>query len=59
VMAQGVPERAADTAAVTAYRESFALGHYGVGAAVAVVLFIVLLGFSIAYVRMIGKEAQA
>jgi len=59
VMAQGVPDRAADTAAVTAYRESFALGHYGVGSAVAVVLFAVLLVFSIVYVRMIGKEAQA
>ena len=35
VMAQGVPDRAADTAAVTAYRESFALGNYGVGAAIA------------------------
>jgi N,N'-diacetylchitobiose transport system permease protein len=59
VMAQGVPDRAADTAAVTAYRESFALGHYGVGSAVAVVLFGVLLVFSILYVRMIGKEARA
>jgi N,N'-diacetylchitobiose transport system permease protein len=59
VMAQGVPERGADTAAVSAYRESFALGHYGTGSAVAVVLFLVLLVFSIVYVRMIGKEAQA
>jgi N,N'-diacetylchitobiose transport system permease protein len=59
VMAQGVPDRAADTAAVTAYRESFALGHYGVGSAVAVVLFVVLLVFSVVYVRMIGKEARA
>jgi N,N'-diacetylchitobiose transport system permease protein len=59
VMAGGVPERAADTAAVSAYRESFALGHYGTGAAVAVVLFGVLLGFSLLYVRMIGKEARA
>ena len=33
VMAQGVPDRAADTAAVTAYREAFALGHFGTGAA--------------------------
>ena len=59
VMAQGVPDRAADTAAVTAYRESFALGHFGTGAAVAMVLFGILLVFSILYVRMIGKEAQA
>jgi N,N'-diacetylchitobiose transport system permease protein len=56
VMAQGVPDRAADTAAVTAYRESFALGNYGVGAAIAVILFLVLLVASIVYVRLIGKE---
>jgi len=54
-----VPGREADTAAVTAYRESFALGHYGTGSAVAVVLFGILLAFSILYVRMIGKEARA
>jgi ABC-type sugar transport system permease subunit len=59
VMAQGVPDRAADTAAVTAYRTSFALGHYGVGAAIAVVLFVVLLSLSLIYVRMIGREVDA
>jgi N,N'-diacetylchitobiose transport system permease protein len=59
VMAQGVPERAADTAAVTAYREGFALGHYGVGSAIAVILFVVLLIFSILYVRLLGKEATS
>jgi N,N'-diacetylchitobiose transport system permease protein len=58
VLAQGVPDRAADTAAVTGYREAFALGHFGQGAAIAVVLFCVLLAFSIAYVRLIGKEAR-
>jgi N,N'-diacetylchitobiose transport system permease protein len=58
VMAQGVPDRAADTAAVTAYRESFALGHYGVGAAIAVVLFAVLLALSLLYVRLIGREGE-
>ena len=31
VMASGVPDRAADTMAVAAYREGFALGHYGGG----------------------------
>jgi N,N'-diacetylchitobiose transport system permease protein len=59
VMATGVPDRAADTAAVSSYREAFALGHYGVGSAVAVVLFLVLLLFSIVYVRLIGREARA
>jgi N,N'-diacetylchitobiose transport system permease protein len=59
VLAQGVPDRAADTAAVTGYRESFALGHFGTGAAIAVVLFCVLLVLSIACVRLVGKEARA
>jgi N,N'-diacetylchitobiose transport system permease protein len=58
VMAAGVPDRAADTAAVAAYREGFALSHYGLGSAVAVVLFLILLLFSLLYVRLIGKEGQ-
>jgi N,N'-diacetylchitobiose transport system permease protein len=58
VMASGVPDRMADTAAVAAYREGFALGHYGLASAAAVVLFLILLVFSIAYVRLIGKEGE-
>jgi N,N'-diacetylchitobiose transport system permease protein len=58
VMASGVPDRMADTAAVAAYREGFALGHYGLASAVAVVLFLILLALSIAYVRLIGREGE-
>jgi N,N'-diacetylchitobiose transport system permease protein len=58
VMAAGVPDRSADTAAVAAYREGFALSHYGLGSAVAVVLFLILLTFSLLYVRLIGKEGE-
>jgi N,N'-diacetylchitobiose transport system permease protein len=58
VMAAGVPDRSADTAAVAAYREGFALSHYGLGSAVAVVLFVILLAFSLVYVRLIGKEGE-
>jgi N,N'-diacetylchitobiose transport system permease protein len=58
VMAAGVPDRSADTAAVAAYREGFALSHYGLGAAVAVVLFVILLACSILYVRLIGREGD-
>ena len=58
VMAAGVPDRSADTAAVAAYREGFALSHYGLGCAVAVVLFLILLAFSLLYVRLIGKEGE-
>lgn len=56
VLAAGVPDRAADTAVVKAYREAFALGHFGVGAAIAVVTFVVLLGFALVYMRVIGRE---
>jgi len=59
VMAAGVPDRSADTAAVAAYREGFALSHYGLGSAVAVVLFLILLVFSLLYVRLIGREGSA
>ena len=58
VMAAGVPDRSADTAAVAAYREGFALSHYGLGSAVAVVLFLILLAFSLVYVWLIGKEGE-
>ena len=58
VMAAGVPDRAADTAAVAAYREGFALSHYGLGSAVAVVLFLILLACSLLYVRLIGREGE-
>jgi N,N'-diacetylchitobiose transport system permease protein len=58
VMAAGVPDRAADTAAVAAYRTGFALSHYGLGSAVAVVLFLILLAFSLLYVRLIGREGS-
>jgi N,N'-diacetylchitobiose transport system permease protein len=58
VMAQGVPGNAADTAVVAAYRESFGLESYGLGAAIAVVLFLVLLGFSLLYVRVIARESE-
>ena len=43
---------------MASYREGFAVSHYGVASAVAVVLFLILLVFSIAYVRLIGKEGD-
>ena len=32
--------------------------HYGLGSAVAVVLFLILLAFSLLYVRLIGREGE-
>jgi N,N'-diacetylchitobiose transport system permease protein len=58
VMGYSVPVNAADTAAVSAYRESFSFGFYGLGAAVAVVLFLVLFALSLVYVRVIAREGE-
>jgi N,N'-diacetylchitobiose transport system permease protein len=58
VLAAGVPERATDTAAVAAYRLAFASSEFGLGSALAVVLFLILLAVTLVYVRMLrGQEA--
>ena len=58
VLAAGVPERATDTAAVAAYRLAFASSEFGLGSALAVVLFVILLAVTLVYLRMLrGQEA--
>jgi N,N'-diacetylchitobiose transport system permease protein len=58
VLAAGVPERATDTAAVAAYRLAFASSEFGVGSALAVVLFAILLAITLLYLKMLrGQEA--
>jgi N,N'-diacetylchitobiose transport system permease protein len=58
VLASGVPERATDTAAVAAYRLAFASSEFGLGSALAVVLFLILLAVTLVYLRMLrGQEA--
>ena len=58
VMASGVPDRMADTMAVAAYREGFALGHYGLAQRRGRRAVPGAARFSIAYVRLIGKEGE-
>jgi N,N'-diacetylchitobiose transport system permease protein len=53
VLAAGVPERATDTAAVAAYRLAFASSEFGLGSALAVVLFAILLVVTLVYMRML------
>jgi N,N'-diacetylchitobiose transport system permease protein len=58
VLAAGVPERATDTAAVAAYRLAFASSEFGLGSALAVVLFLILLAVTLVYLKMLrGQEA--
>jgi ABC-type sugar transport system permease subunit len=51
VMTQGGPYRSSETLAVTMYRETFLLFRYGYGAAIAVVLSIIVFSLSWLYLR--------
>ena len=51
VMTQGGPYRSSETLAVSMYRETFVLFRYGYGAAVAVVLSVIVLLLSWVYLR--------
>ena len=53
VMTQGGPGRSSETLAVTMYRESFIVFHQGLGAAIAVVISVIALGFSYVYLRSV------
>ncbi|KAA3655005.1 MAG: sugar ABC transporter permease [Chloroflexi bacterium] len=56
VMTQGGPYRSSETLAVTMYRESFVLFNLGYGAAIANMLSIVIIIFSIVYLRSIFRQ---
>jgi N,N'-diacetylchitobiose transport system permease protein len=58
VLAAGVPERATDTAAVAAYRLAFASSKFGLGSALAVVLFAILLVITLLYMRLLRRETR-
>ena len=51
LLTQGGPGTASETLALTMYRETFTLNRYGSGAAVAVILTVVVLAASWAYLR--------
>src|SRR5699024_8286157 len=51
VLTGGGPGQASETLAVTMYRKTFILGQYGVGAAVAVMLTVIVLSTSWLYLR--------
>ncbi len=58
VMAAGCRTAARTRPRSPPYREGFALSHYGLGSAVAVVLFLILLVFALIYVRLVGREGE-
>lgn len=59
VMTKGGPYGSSETLAVTMFNESFNLFHVGTGAAIAIVLSLCTLGFSILYLRTVFKRERA
>jgi multiple sugar transport system permease protein len=51
IMTQGGPYRSSETLAVTMYRETFVLFRHGYGAAIAVVLSIIVVAISWLYLQ--------
>jgi ABC-type sugar transport system permease subunit len=59
VMTQGGPYRSTETLAVTMYRESFVSFQLGYGAAIAIVLSLIVMVVSIPYLRtMFARDAE-
>jgi ABC-type sugar transport system permease subunit len=55
-MTQGGPYRSSETLAVTMYRESFVSFRLGYGAAIATLLSLIVIFFSVFYLRSIFRR---
>ncbi len=56
VITRGGPYRSSETLAVTMFRETFTVFNMGYGAAISVLLSLIVIGVSIAYIRRMGKK---
>jgi len=56
VMTRGGPYQSSETLAVSMFRETFTLFHMGYGAAIAVLLSVIVLVISAAYIRRMAKR---
>ncbi len=52
----GGPARSAETLAVSMYKESFGLFHFGYGSAIAVILSLIIFIVGVAYMRLVARE---
>jgi N,N'-diacetylchitobiose transport system permease protein len=59
VMTGGGPARSTEVVAITTVAEGFGRRDFGLGAALAVTLFLVLAAITLLYIRMIREEATA
>ncbi len=58
ILSEGGPARRTEVLAFTAYREAFTQSDFGLGSALAMILFVILIIVTIVYIRLIRDEAQ-
>ncbi|HEX6195183.1 MAG TPA: sugar ABC transporter permease [Jiangellaceae bacterium] len=58
VLTDGGPARRTEVLAYTAYREAFTQSDYGLGSALAMILFVILIIATLLYVRLIRDEEE-
>jgi multiple sugar transport system permease protein len=56
VLTAGGPGRATELLTNLIYRESFSFYEFGIGSAIAMLTLLIVLGFSLIYVRLLGRE---
>ncbi|MGH2604716.1 MAG: carbohydrate ABC transporter permease, partial [Dehalococcoidia bacterium] len=54
----GGPARSTEVLSITVYREAFTRLDFGLGSALAMVMFLILLAFTVAYIRLIRDEEE-
>lgn len=57
VLTEGGPARQTEVLAISVWREAIAQLHIGLGSALATVLFLILVGFTVFYIRLAREEA--
>lgn len=58
VMTRGGPYRSSETLAVTMFRETFTMFNMGYGAAISILLSIIVIGISVVYIRRMTHKEQ-
>jgi ABC-type sugar transport system permease subunit len=59
ILSGGGPARRTEVLAFTAYREAFTQSDFGLGSALAMILFVILIVVTVVYIRLIRDEEHA
>ncbi len=59
ILSGGGPARRTEVLAFTAYREAFTQSDFGLGSALAMILFVILIAVTIVYIRLVREEERS